>query len=54
MLNPFIARGEELMSELASAIGYVLIYKRDVPVTLLNVYDWMCEAIRIIPNEEVK
>lgn len=53
MLNPFIARGEELLSELAQAIGYDLVYKRDMPVTLLEVYDWMYEAIRYIPNDVI-
>lgn len=51
MLNPFIARGEDLMRDLAHVIGYHLIDKRDVPVTLLEVYDWMYEAIDYITTE---
>lgn len=45
MLDPFITKGEDLMRELAVVIGYHMIDKRGMPMTLIEVYDWISEAI---------
>lgn len=45
MLDPFISKGEDLMGELASYIGYHMIDRKDISMTLIEVYEWISEAI---------